>query len=351
MQLYFFRREIGRSHGVDKPLYFTDYFIHDAVRVKMYQNIELTSNEPPFKDPIDAINYFWKVNYQPYQVSSSCPILMPVFDASITNCIYDSGQLTIKLDVDKDRVKVNELTLSVIVEGAGNLRQKYPVTNDIMEIAFDSDPGYVTLYLNKNTEKLDEYYYRSADTIKQENDFMKSIDRNNDVPFVTTVEPSTSGEKPIRPKIPDIETNSIKFFKQYDFDVENNLCFVLMPFKEPFISIYNNHIKPTLEKAGFEIMIASDIFTPTPIIDDIWEHINKANLIVADVTGKNPNVFYELGIAHALSKYVVIVTQNADDVPFDLKHLRYFPYANNSDGLSILRSALDNVVRSLRKTK
>lgn len=351
MQLYFFRREIGRSHGVDKPLYFTDYFIHDSVRARAYQNIDLTSNEPPFKDPIDAINYFWKVNYQPYQVSSSCPILMPVFDASITNCIYDKGQLRIKLDIDKKRVKENELTLSIIIEGVGNLRQKYPVTKDTVEIELDSEPGYVTLYLNKNMEKLDEYYYRSEDTIKQENEFMKSIDRGGELPDVVAVNPFTSIEKINKTKTSDMVTNSIDLFKKYDFDVEPDLCFMLMPFKEPFTSIYNNHIKPTLEKAGFRVMIASDIFTPTPIIEDIWEYINKANLIVADVTGKNPNVFYELGIAHTLAKYVAIITQNADDVPFDLRHLRYFPYADNKEGLFMLRGILDNIVQSLRKPK
>ena len=87
-------------------------------------------------------------------------------------------------------------------------------------------------------------------------------------------------------------------FQGRDFMVEDDLCFVLMPFSEPFLRIYEDHVKPTLEAAGLKVMKADDIFTPTAIVDDIWEYVNRARLLVADVTGRNPNVYYELGMAH-----------------------------------------------------
>ena len=56
------------------------------------------------------------------------------------------------------------------------------------------------------------------------------------------------------------------------------------------------------------------------ILERVFNQISKADVIVADMTGRNPNVFYEAGYAHALNKVVVLVTQKTDDIPFDLKH-------------------------------
>jgi hypothetical protein len=61
-------------------------------------------------------------------------------------------------------------------------------------------------------------------------------------------------------------------------------------------------------------------------MEQIWEQIRKAKVLLADLTGKNANVFYELGLAHADSKPVVLVTGNLEDVPFDLRHLRVVVY-------------------------
>ena len=71
-----------------------------------------------------------------------------------------------------------------------------------------------------------------------------------------------------------------------------------MPFREPFFKLYEDHIKPTLTKVGFKVVKADDIFTSTAIIDDIWKFLNESRLIIADVTGKNPNIFYELGSSY-----------------------------------------------------
>ena len=70
-------------------------------------------------------------------------------------------------------------------------------------------------------------------------------------------------------------------------------------------------------------MKADDIFVPgNNVIENIWRLINRSALLLADVRGKNPNVFYELRIDHTVGRDVILITQNKDDVPFDIQNLR-----------------------------
>src|SRR5271157_2485336 len=115
-------------------------------------------------------------------------------------------------------------------------------------------------------------------------------------------------------------------FQGRNFEPEEALCFVLMPLREPFISIFENNVKPTVLKLGLNARKADDISSNRPVIEDVWASINRARLIIADLTGRNPNVFYELGIAHTLGKEVVMITQQMEDVPFDVFHFRVIHY-------------------------
>jgi transcriptional regulator with AAA-type ATPase domain len=112
------------------------------------------------------------------------------------------------------------------------------------------------------------------------------------------------------------------------FVKENDLCFVLMPFAEErdLQSVYNQHIKPVVSQAGLRCVRADDINDISGVMQSVWEGINRARLIIADLTNRNPNVFYELGIAHTLGKPVIIITQSMDFIPFDLRHLRCIIY-------------------------
>jgi len=108
--------------------------------------------------------------------------------------------------------------------------------------------------------------------------------------------------------------------------VDPNLVFVLMPFKPSFDSYYEEIIKPAAKSAGLETRKADEIYSTGPIIQDIWKQIWAAAVVVADVTEKNPNVNYELGICHTLGVPTVIITQSYDDVPFDYRHRRCIRY-------------------------
>lgn len=108
-----------------------------------------------------------------------------------------------------------------------------------------------------------------------------------------------------------------------------NTCFAIMPFEPAFTNEYEHIIKPAMGELGIQCVRADEIFSKPRIMDDIWKSIRTARFVVAELSSKNPNVFYEVGLAHAIGKPVIILTRNEDDVPFDLKALRYLYYDTN----------------------
>ncbi len=85
-------------------------------------------------------------------------------------------------------------------------------------------------------------------------------------------------------------------------------------------------------------------------MDQIWSGINNAKVLVAELTSRNPNVFYELGLAHALDKPVVLVSSNEIDVPFDLKHIRviYYDMTDPFWGQKLLEKVAENILSALK---
>lgn len=138
-------------------------------------------------------------------------------------------------------------------------------------------------------------------------------------------------------------------FTARDITREEDLCFVLMPFNPQFDRIYREQIKPSAEALGFKCIRADDIFSPTPILEDIWIHILKSKVIIADVTGRNPNVFYEIGIAHTVGRPVIIITQDKSDVPFDIAHYRYFVYSDDEQGWNSLRKNISLALEDIKE--
>jgi hypothetical protein len=138
-----------------------------------------------------------------------------------------------------------------------------------------------------------------------------------------------------------------KIFGRSNFTPDSNLCFVLMPFLKSMEPIYTDHIKPHVEFEGISCQRADDIVGTNIITYDIWEKINRARFIVADLTGKNPNVFYEVGLAHAIGKEVILIAQSMDDVPFDLKALRCIVYSFTPRGMKELENKLTQTIRTI----
>ena len=127
-------------------------------------------------------------------------------------------------------------------------------------------------------------------------------------------------------------------------------CFVMMPFAAPLGAYYEKVYKPAIEKAGLRpIRADTEIFGTGKIIDQIWAGINAARILVAELTSRNPNVFYELGLAHALEKPVVLVSANEEDVPFDLKHIRviYYDVRDPFWGNKLVDKVAENILSAL----
>lgn len=147
------------------------------------------------------------------------------------------------------------------------------------------------------------------------------------------------------------QTRSITFspsvFEVPEGGVESDLIAVMTPFAPQFESVFES-VREAAGRAGFRVLRAKDIWQHSAVIQDVFSLIFKAHIIVCDFTGKNPNVFYEAGIAHTLGKHVVPITQAAADIPFDLQHHRYLPYLNNAEGRAELATGLASRFASLR---
>ncbi len=122
--------------------------------------------------------------------------------------------------------------------------------------------------------------------------------------------------------------------------------FVIMPFAEELKPIYDDHIKNVCNKLNYECVRADSVSSSNVITNDIWSYINNSDIMICDCTGKNPNVFYELGLAHALGKKVVIITQNAEDIPFDLKPIRYIKYDYTPRGMERFEEELEEFIQT-----
>lgn len=113
------------------------------------------------------------------------------------------------------------------------------------------------------------------------------------------------------------------------------ICFVIMPFGGHFDECYKNIIRNAVLSQNITPIRGDDIYSTGEIAQEIFENISKSVLLIADVTGKNPNVNYELGAAHALNKPVIIISQSIDDIPFDYRHRRSIVYNQNEFGWEI----------------
>jgi hypothetical protein len=128
-------------------------------------------------------------------------------------------------------------------------------------------------------------------------------------------------------------------------------CFVMMPFAVPIGSYYSLIYEPAIRKAGLvPVRADAEIFGTGKIMDQIWQGISAAKVLVAEMTTKNPNVFYELGLAHALQKPVVLVSSNDKDVPFDLQHIRviYYDMTDPFWGTKLLDKVAENILSAIQ---
>jgi hypothetical protein len=183
-----------------------------------------------------------------------------------------------------------------------------------------------------------------------------------DDPTDYELEQTKIGVTPLLRKIQDALDLSLTFLATIDFYrsmsveplfgkpdalIEKLDVFVLMPFKADMLPVYEDHIKPTCASMGLTVRRADDFFTAHSVVQDIWKAIVSARLIVADCTDRNPNVFYEIGLAHTIGKPTILLTQKSEDVPFDLRHLRYIAYQLTPRGMREFETKFKETVQNV----
>ena len=124
-------------------------------------------------------------------------------------------------------------------------------------------------------------------------------------------------------------------------------CFVLMPFAPEFDDVNEFGIKGACDDAGVYCERVDEQVFLGSMLDRIYSQISRADLLIADMSGKNPNVFYEVGYAHALRRPVILLTKMATDIPFDLKHFTHIVYG---DKIKELRAQLARRIALLMAT-
>jgi len=150
-----------------------------------------------------------------------------------------------------------------------------------------------------------------------------------------------------------IEGSGFGLFAFHDAEVEFSdtaiigiqpRIFVIMPFREPFDTLYRDVILPVATETGFEVTRVDEIYGPGIILNDIQQQIEQAHAVVAEISSSNPNVFYELGYAHALKKPAVLLVRRkeAEELPFDIRGYRALFYDDSIGGKK-------NVERNLKQ--
>ncbi len=139
-------------------------------------------------------------------------------------------------------------------------------------------------------------------------------------------------------------------FDNVDISITQPQCFVVMPFASELSFVYHI-IKETVEAHGLTCVRADEIMLSRPVVEDLKTLISQADLVIVDFTGKNPNVYYEAGIADAWKKKWIVLAQSSDDLTFDVRHIRTILYSNTMGADVKLRQNLSKAIREAGYTR
>ncbi len=149
-------------------------------------------------------------------------------------------------------------------------------------------------------------------------------------------------------------------FKARDLSLDPNMCFCVLPFNDERLEIFDEIIKPTLEKNfSINVIRSGNIFQPNQnIMETIWTYINQSAFVIVDLSDKNPNVFYELGICHTLGKPVITLCDEESyekdydsKLPFDINAINTIFYKNSGAGPQKMVQQITKNVEAIRSGK
>jgi len=272
-------------------------------------------------DLIDFLKRIWNLSTMPSTDSRFKNAERDIWQHVINNSDYDYGYLLYKyfnlLDCDDDTfLKFIETCLHPVV-----LSDEKEVSESLAEFNKFLTPDGYRLEASSKISGMPVYK-----AFKSDEEFISTATDVKKVKKVITFLPSVFSvpEKPINP----------------------NLVSVRMPFKMEYDKVLEI-IKAACHDVGMPCQRVDDIWNNSAIIQDIFELIYCSSIVIVDFSGKNPNVFYEAGIAHTLGKNVIPITQSIEDIPFDMRHHRSIQYLNNNEGLLKLKTHLETKIKAL----
>lgn len=136
----------------------------------------------------------------------------------------------------------------------------------------------------------------------------------------------------------------------HGMDKAKRQCFVLMPFADQYREVHEQIYKVVCSDNNVDCWRVDEVARPGSITKDIVDGIIDSDIIIADLTSQNPNVFYELGIAHSVGNKTIMTSQNIDDVPFDIGNYRVILYEQTISGSKEFLKKLDKAIKELLKS-
>lgn len=144
------------------------------------------------------------------------------------------------------------------------------------------------------------------------------------------------------PQFEFLQTQSI--LNGDEISIKTGHAFVLIPHNEEFDDLFYHFIKPALETHGLTVLKADNIFKPGNILSQVWAQIRTAEVIIADVSGQNSNVIFEIGLCYGIQRCPILLTRDPSELPFNIRNLRYIQYENSITGAHNLADQLKTSV-------
>lgn len=124
-------------------------------------------------------------------------------------------------------------------------------------------------------------------------------------------------------------------------------AFVVMQFSDPYDQVYSDVIRRVCEEFGLEAVRADEIYGPGLIISDVVDQIQRAQVIIADISPANPNVYFEVGYALALRKQIILLAKKGTPLPFGVSAFRVFFYEDSIGGKAKVEEGLARHLRAI----
>lgn len=144
-------------------------------------------------------------------------------------------------------------------------------------------------------------------------------------------------------------------FKADNLVIDPKMVFCALPFNDSRLEIFTDIIRPHLESMELNAIKINDVKSITGnIMENIWTYINKSRCVIVDISDRNPNVFYELGICHTVGKDTIIICDEDsfkndynNQFPFDISGLNTIVYKNRGAGMERLKEELSHIIQAV----